>query len=187
MKSARLYATALGEYELFLNGRRVGDQVFAPGWTDYRQHVKYQTYDVTALLRQGTNAIAALLAPGWYATPLEWFQQPNNYGDTPPALRAQLRIEHTDGSVEWVSTDQQWLAHTSSILHSELYDGESQDERASQPGWNTAQFSARKLEPCGGDRTCTDQHRSSELPTDPCGAHADGKVHRSAETRRLGL
>ena len=66
------------------------------------QRVKYQTYDVTELVKQGRNAIGALLAPGWYETPLEWFQQPNNYGDTPPALRAQLRIEHTDGSVEWV-------------------------------------------------------------------------------------
>ena len=105
MKSARLYATALGAYEMFLNGKRVGDDVLAPGWTDYRQHVKYQTYDVTAQIASGKNVIAALLAPGWYETPLEWFQQPNNYGDTPPALRAQLRIEHTDGSVEWVATD----------------------------------------------------------------------------------
>ena len=105
VKSARLYATALGAYELFLNGKRVGDDVLAPGWTDYREHVKYQTYDVTAQVVSGKNAIAALLAPGWYETPLEWFQQPNNYGDTPPALRAQLRIEHADGSVEWVATD----------------------------------------------------------------------------------
>ncbi len=142
VKSARIYATALGEYELFLNGKRVGDQVFAPGWTDYRQHVNYQTYDVTGLLSKGSNAIAALLAPGWYATPLEWRQQPNNYGDTPPALRAQLRIEHTDGSVEWVNTGPQWHAHTSSILHSELYDGETQDAHQAEPGWNTAEFSA---------------------------------------------
>ena len=81
MKSARLYATALGDYELFLNGKRVGDQVMAPGWTDYRERVMYQTYDVTALVANGKNAIGALLAPGWYETPLEWFQQPNNYGD----------------------------------------------------------------------------------------------------------
>jgi alpha-L-rhamnosidase len=146
VKSARIYATALGEYELFLNGKRVGDQVFAPGWTDYRQHVKYQTYDVTALLGKGQNAIAALLAPGWYATPLEWFQQPNNYGVTPPALRAQMRVEHADGSVEWVNTDAHWLAHTSSILHSELYDGETQDARELQPGWNTAVFTSRGWE-----------------------------------------
>ena len=125
MKSARLYATALGAYEMFLNGRRVGDQVLAPGWTDYRERVVYQTYDVTGSVAQGKNAISALLAPGWYETPLEWFQQPNNYGETPPALRAQLRIEHTDGSVEWVATDASWQAAGSYILHSELYDGES--------------------------------------------------------------
>jgi len=130
VKSARLYATALGAYELFLNGKRVGDQVLAPGWTDYRQHVKYQTYDVTPQLATGKNEIAALLAPGWYETSLEWFQQPNNYGDTPPALRAQLRIEYADGSVDWVATDKTWHASTTSIQHSEIYDGESHDARS---------------------------------------------------------
>ena len=151
--SARLYATALGAYEIFLNGKRVSDDVLAPGWTDYRQRVMYQTYDVTAQVTAGKNAIGALLAPGWYATPLEWFQQPNNYGDTPPALRAQLRIEHADGSVEWVNTDAGWQASTSNILHSELYDGESQDARLAQPGWAAAAFeragwnSAATIEP----------------------------------------
>ncbi|MGP8174747.1 MAG: family 78 glycoside hydrolase catalytic domain [Terracidiphilus sp.] len=140
VKSARLYVTALGAYEMFLNGKRVGDDVLAPGWTDYREHVKYQTYDVTAQLTSGKNAMAALLAPGWYETPLEWFQQPNNYGDTPPLVRAQLRIEHTDGSVEWVATDASWLASTSSILDSEIYDGETQDARRAQPGWNSVTF-----------------------------------------------
>jgi alpha-L-rhamnosidase len=125
---------ASGAYEVFLNGKRVGDDVLAPGWTDFRQHVKYQTYDVTAQLASGKNVIAALLAPGWYETPLEWFQQPNNYGDTPPALRAQLRIEHTDGSVEWVATDASWMASTTSIQHSEIYDGETQDARK-RSGW----------------------------------------------------
>jgi alpha-L-rhamnosidase len=142
IKSARLYATALGAYELFLNGKRVGDQVLSPGWTDYRQRVVYQTYDVTAQLAQGRNAIAALLAPGWYETSLEWLQQPNNYGVTPPAVRAQLRIEHADGSVDWLNTDASWQANTSYILHSEIYDGESQDARLDQPGWNTASFDA---------------------------------------------
>ncbi|MGA2534576.1 MAG: family 78 glycoside hydrolase catalytic domain [Terracidiphilus sp.] len=140
IKSARLYATSLGAYEVFLNGKRVGDDVLDPGWTDYREHVKYQTYDVTGQVKSGKNAIGALLAPGWYETPLEWFQQPNNYGDTPPALRAQLRIEHADGSVDWVSTDANWQAGELDIQHSELYDGESQDARRKQPGWDTATF-----------------------------------------------
>jgi len=94
------------------------------------------------MVTRGKNAIGALLAPGWYATPLEWFQQPNNYGDAPPLLRAQLRIEHVDGSVDWVMTDPTWQANTSNILHSEIYDGENQDARLAQPGWNTAQFDA---------------------------------------------
>ena len=103
VKSARLYATALGTYELYLNGERVGDGVMAPGWTDYRERVLYQTYDVTPMVKTGQNWLEALLAPGWYSTSLEWLQQPNNYGDTAPALRAQLRIEYEDGKVEWVA------------------------------------------------------------------------------------
>ena len=143
VKSARLYATALGAYEMFLNGRRIGDQVLAPGWTDYREHVKYQTYDVTQLLNPGSNAIWAQLAPGWYETPLEWFQQPNNYGLTPPALRAQLRIEYVDGSVQWVVTDTSWQAGSSHILHSEIYDGESQDLVHRPPLWDADNFDAK--------------------------------------------
>lgn len=133
VKSARLYATALGTYELFLNGKRVGEQIMAPGWTDYRERVLYQTYDVTDLLKSGSNQVSALLAPGWYSTSLEWLQQPNNYGNTPPALRAQLRIEHQDGRVEWVATDANWRARPSYIVSSELYDGEKQDLRIATP------------------------------------------------------
>jgi len=138
VKSARLYSTALGEYEMFVNGKRVSEEVFAPGWTDYRERVTYQTYDVTALVAQGWNAIGALLAPGWYSTPLEWFQQPNNYGDTPPALRAQLRIEYADGSIDWVNTDEYWDPSTSQIIKAELYDGETQDAREITPDYFTA-------------------------------------------------
>jgi alpha-L-rhamnosidase len=138
VKSARLYSTALGGYEMFLNGQRVGDDYFSPGWTDYRERVVYQTHDVTSLLAQGKNAIGALLAPGWYSTPLEWFQQPNNYGATPPALRAQLRIEYSDGSEDWVVTDPKWTARESEIRQSELYDGETQDARWEQSGWSIA-------------------------------------------------
>ena len=93
VKSARLYVTALGAYEFRLNGRRVGDQILSPGWTDYRLRVPYQVYDVTQQVSEGKNALAAVLAPGWYTTPLMWAGKGYNYGNTPPALRAQLRIE----------------------------------------------------------------------------------------------
>lgn len=147
VKSARLYATALGMYEIFLNGKRIGDQVMAPGWTDYRERVVYQTYDVTAQVEQGKNAIGALLAPGWYEDSIEWYQRPNNYGATPPALLAELRIERADGGVQWVTTDPGWQARPSMILHSEIYNGETQDARRAEPGWDTADFSAQGWKP----------------------------------------
>jgi alpha-L-rhamnosidase len=142
--SARVYATALGAYKLFLNGQPVGDQILAPGWTDYRARVIYQTYDVTSQLKSGKNAIGALLAPGWYATPLMWAGQGNNYGDTPPALRAQMRIAYQDGSIDWVITDESWKADPSPILSAEIYNGETYDAQKKQPGWETAAFSDGK-------------------------------------------
>jgi alpha-L-rhamnosidase len=145
--SARLYATALGAYEFRLNSKRVGDQILAPGWMDFRQHVPYQVYDVTAQLKPGANAIGVLLAPGWYTTPLLWFEQGYNYGDTEPAVRAQLRIEHTDGSVDWIVTDDSWKADVSPILFAEIYDGETYDARRAQPGWDTAEFSDANWKP----------------------------------------
>ena len=67
VKSARIYITALGLYELHLNGSRVGDQLFTPGWTSYQKRLQYQTYDVTGLLKPGDNAVGAVLGKGWYS------------------------------------------------------------------------------------------------------------------------
>ncbi len=145
--SARLYATALGAYKFHLNGHVVGDQILAPGWMDFREHVPYQVYDVTAQVKDGENAIAAYLAPGWYTTPLMWSRQGYNYGDTPPALKAQLRIEHADGSIDWIATDESWKADVSPILSAEIYDGETYDARRVQHGWDTASFSDANWKP----------------------------------------
>ena len=145
--SARLYATALGAYQIFVNGKRAGDDVLSPGWTDYRLRLKYQTYDVTPALSQGSNVLAALLAPGWYSTPLQWYQQPNVYGTTPPSLKALLRIQYADGSVDWVATGENWQATTSPTLKAEIYDGETQDARLVQPGWSAANFAAKDWKP----------------------------------------
>jgi alpha-L-rhamnosidase len=138
--SARLYATALGAYKFHLNGQPVGDQILAPGWMDFREHVPYQVYDVTSQIKPGSNVIGAYLAPGWYATPLKWFREGNNYGDTQPALRAQLRLQMADGSVVWIATDEAWKAELSEIRLAEIYDGETRDERLRAPGWDGAHF-----------------------------------------------
>jgi alpha-L-rhamnosidase len=139
--SARLYATALGAYKFFINGQAVGDQVLSPGWMDFRERVPYQVYDVTQLMNTGGNAIGALLAPGWYTTPLAWYGEGYNYGNTPPALLAQLRLEHADGSIEWIATDESWKADVSPILTAEIYNGETYDARRFQAGWSAAGFS----------------------------------------------
>src|SRR5688572_30524564 len=91
VKRATMYATALGLYELYLNGRRVGDVIFAPGWTDYRKRVYYNTYDVTGLVREGDNVLAGLLGDGWYAGYVGFGLKREIYGDE-PRLRAQLEI-----------------------------------------------------------------------------------------------
>ncbi len=139
--SARLYATALGAYKFHINGKVVGEQILAPGWMDFRHHVPYQAYDVTTLMQSGTNAIAALVAPGWYSTPLTWVAQSNNYGTAPPSLRAQLRIEHSDGSVDWINTDETWKADNSATTSAEIYNGETYDARLVQAGWDSPHFS----------------------------------------------
>ncbi len=142
-----MYVTALGAYQVHINGHRVGDQVLSPGWMDFREHVAYQAYDVTPLVKTGANAIGAYLAPGWYTTPLAWYRQGYNYSDTPPALKAQLRIEHADGSVQWIVTDTAWKADVSPILKAEIYDGESYDARREQPDWDTPSFTDASWKP----------------------------------------
>ena len=145
--SARLYATAFGAYKFHINGKTVGAQVLAPGWMDFRRHVPYQAYDVTALLQTGPNAVAALVAPGWYSTPLTWVLQSNNYGTAPPSLMAQLRIEHADGSVDWIDTNESWKADDSATTSAEIYNGETLDARRVQRGWDTARFADASWHP----------------------------------------
>ena len=144
IRSARLYATALGAYEMHINGARVSDHILDPGWTDFREHVVYQAYDVTSMLKKGSNAIGAFLAPGWYTTPLMWFGQPFNYGITPTALRARLRIEYTDGTTQVVDSDETWKGDDSPIQFAEIYDGQTRDARLEQSGWDRPGFAAAK-------------------------------------------
>ncbi len=127
--SARLRATALGSYILFVNGARIGNDILAPGWTDYRKRIPYQTYDVTKQLRQGANDVTALLGSGWYGSALGWRSDRFNFGPPPPRLLAQIEITYGDGSRDVIGTDATWQAAESRILRSELYNGEYYDAR----------------------------------------------------------
>jgi alpha-L-rhamnosidase len=141
VRSARIYSTALGSYQLYLNGERVGHDVLAPGWTDYRKRIVYQVYDVTSQVKQGANAIGAILGGGWYADGLGWLQTRYNFGPPPVRLMVQLEIEYSDGTRDSVISDESWKAAESPILASEIYNGESYDARREQSGWDQASFS----------------------------------------------
>ncbi|MEF2277336.1 glycoside hydrolase family 78 protein [Deinococcus sp. YIM 134068] len=137
MVRARLYVTAQGVYEAGLNGERVGDHVLAPGWTSYDHRLRYQTFDVTGLLREGRNAIGATLGDGWFRGKLGFGGGRRNLYGTQLALLAQLEIGYADGTTERVVTDESWRSSTGPILGSDIYDGETYDARLEREGWSS--------------------------------------------------
>ncbi|HEV7499209.1 MAG TPA: family 78 glycoside hydrolase catalytic domain, partial [Vicinamibacteria bacterium] len=136
---ARAYVTSHGLYEMQINGRRVGDQLFTPGWTSYSKRLQYQTYDVTSLLAAGANAAAVTLGDGWYRGGLAWQGRRAVYGDR-VGLLAQIEVTYRDGGRETVGTDEHWKASTGPILMSEIYQGETYDARLEKPAWARAGF-----------------------------------------------
>ena len=135
IRSARAYVTSLGLYEMAVNGRRVGDALFTPGWTAYRHRIQYQTYDVTEHLRQGVNAVGVTLGDGWYRGVIGFAQQRGFYGDR-LGLLAQIRIEYDDGTVEIVGSSGDWRATDEGpVRMSDIYMGEVYDARREQPDW----------------------------------------------------
>ncbi len=138
VESARVYVTSLGIYQLFLNGKKVGDQLFTPGFTSYKKRIQYQTYDVTAML-QKENAIGAMVGDGWYRGYLGWDGGKAYYGDQ-LALLAQLQINYTDGTSETILTDKNWKVSYGAILKSDIYNGEKYDARKEMTGWARAGF-----------------------------------------------
>src|SRR5437867_5080539 len=133
VRQARAYVTSLGLYEVELNGRRVGDQVFTPGWTAYDSRLQYQTYDVTDLLRQGPNAAGVTLGDGWYRGFLGFAGQRNVYGER-LALLLQINITYDDGTTETIGSDAAWKSSTGPIRRSDIYNGESYDAWLERPG-----------------------------------------------------
>jgi alpha-L-rhamnosidase len=148
VRRATIYATALGIYELSLNGQRISDQMFTPGWSDYRKRVYYNTFDVTKFVQQGGNSLGAIVADGWYSGYVGFGllvgYGPNRcgryfYGKT-PALRLQLEIEYSDGSKEIVTTDRSWKTSTGPILEADMLMGEVYDARLEKSGWDLTDF-----------------------------------------------
>lgn len=121
---ARLHASALGLYEAELNGQKLDDTYFKPGWTSYHKRLQYQTYCINP--ERGDNELRVTLGNGWYKGLLGFNPTPNHYGDT-TALLAMVILTYTDGTEEVIGSDESWQVATGQIRFSELYDGETQD------------------------------------------------------------
>ena len=137
--SATAYITAHGLYEAQLNGRRVGDAYLTPGWTSYNKRLQYQAYDVTGLLKEGSNAIAVTLGDGWYRGNFSFDHRRNIYGKD-IALLFQLGIIYADGTSATIISDGSWRSSTGSIRSSTIYAGELIDARMEKKGWELAGY-----------------------------------------------
>jgi alpha-L-rhamnosidase len=138
---ARLHASARGVYRAFVNGRRVGTDELAPGWTDYGSRTIYQTYDVTAALRAGVNSVGAELTDGWWSgfVGFDERRQGNHYGSA-PELWMSLEAELPDGGTVVITTDDQWRQGRGAIEYSDLLMGEMVDARRSILDWAAADY-----------------------------------------------
>lgn len=133
---ARLYVTGLGNYVFYLNGQRVGDDLLTPGWTNYRQKVQYQIYDVSKLLQKGANAAGAILGNMWWSSGMN----ANFYSHGPLCLLVQLQITYPDGKKTLVLSDSTWKFTFSPVVENHIYNGETYDARLEFPGWNKPGF-----------------------------------------------
>lgn len=131
IKRARAYATARGIYKIYINGDRVGEDYLTPGMSQYDKHQFYQTYDITATLQQGTNAIGAVLAEGWFSGSISYTGSNWNYYGDRNSLLLQLLIEYSDGSSRWLITaPNAWRClQDGPIRYASLFQGQVTDLR----------------------------------------------------------
>ncbi len=149
IKRATVHATALGNYDLYLNGQRVSDRYFAPGWSDYRQRVYTNAYDVTHLVTGGANALGAVVADGWYAGYVGYgvlvgygpYKSGRCFYGKTPAFMAQLELEYEDGRRQTVVTDTSWtVTDKGPYREADIQGGETYDARKEMPGWSRVGF-----------------------------------------------
>lgn len=141
ISSARAYIAVAGLYELYINGQKIGNHRLDPMYTRFDRRTLYVTYDVTAQLQNGKNAIGVLLGNGWYnhqSTAVWYFHQAPWRGR--PTFCMDLRITYTDGTVETVSSNTQWKTSLSPVIFNSIYTAEHYDARKEQSGWNTPNF-----------------------------------------------
>jgi len=146
LKRATVHVCGLGQYEMTLNGRKVGQDILSPGWTKYDKTCLYDTYDLTAQLKTGTNAVGVVLANGMYNVAGGRYQKfTGSFG--PLKMIAQVRLEYLDGVVETLVSDNSWRTARGPITFSCVYGGEDYDARLNPAGWDRPEFAEAGWEP----------------------------------------
>jgi len=175
LRRAVAHVSGLGHYELSINGTRIGEDLLAPGWTDYDRTVLYDTHDVTAALVEGSNAAGIFLGNGMYHVVRRnrFAKFTGSFG--PLRALLHLRLEYGDGSTEFVGTDPSWRVHPGPITYSSIYGGEDHDARLEPRGWDTPRFDDRAWAPAVPVIRLEETLRGHSAAADPI---------RAIETRR---
>ena len=140
---ARIYATALGVYQLEINGKRAGDHVLAPGWQSYNHRLHYQIYIIpAALFREGENVLGAIVGEGWYAGRLTWNEDTRNFWGDEIGVKVQLEFGETI-----IASDATWKWSFGPLLTSELYDGEVFDVAQVDKSWSSSMSTSSRWDP----------------------------------------
>lgn len=139
VKTATTYICGLGQFEMYLNGKKIGDHFLDPGWTNYSKHAQYVTFDITNELKNGGNAFGVMLGNGFYYIPGQRYRKMTGaYGH--PKMIMRTVIEYTDGSVENITSNKSWQAFSSPIVFSSIYGGEDYDANLEQEDWDQPGF-----------------------------------------------
>jgi hypothetical protein len=139
VKKALLFTTGMGQYELSVNGTKIGNAFLSPGWTYFDKTVLYDTYDITGQLQQGANAIGVIVGNGFYNINRErYFKLVSAFGF--PKMICRLSITYEDGSADNIVSDSSWHTAASPITFSSIYGGEDYDAQREQKGWDTPAF-----------------------------------------------
>ena len=158
VKKARLYITACGLYEARLGGEKAGNFCMAPGHTDYRKRVQYQSYDVTELVKNGENELTVRLADGWYRGSCGAWGLKNQYGRETKLL-AQLEITHNDGSVQVIATDKSWdWSNDGPIRFADNKDGEVVEAARAPSYGGKAKETTHNVVPTASDNVPVTEH-----------------------------
>ena len=139
VRSATAYICGLGHFEMYVNGKKIGDHFLDPGWTNYAKHAQYVTFDITKDLKSGGNAIGVMLGNGFYYIPGQRYRKMTGaYGH--PKMILRTVIEYSDGSVDNIISDASWQTFSSPIIFSSIFGGEDYDANFEQQGWDKPEF-----------------------------------------------